>query len=58
MINNYEFTDGAYVLEKIREDILYSVAISVRSENIIYTTCKDNSKGYLFGKLISNEEEE
>lgn len=48
MINNYEFTDGSFVLEKIKEDTLYSIAISVKSENKIYTTCKDNSKGYIF----------
>ena len=58
MINNYEFNDASYLLEKLYEDIEYSIAISIKDENQIYVTCDDKSKGYLFGKIIVEEDED
>ena len=58
MINNYEFTDGSFIVDKTISDNYYEVGLSVYNENTIYLICNDISKGYLFGKVIVEEEEE
>lgn len=57
MINNYEFTDGSFKLEKLDNNEEYYIIISIKNKNMIYVTCDDKSKGYLFGKVIVEEEE-
>lgn len=58
MINNYEFTDGSWDLSKTIIETEYKVGVSVKDRETIYVSCNNISKGYIFGKIIKEEEEE
>lgn len=50
MINNYEFTNGAFELTKLDSNKDYYISLSVKNESTIYVSCNNISKGYIFGK--------
>lgn len=50
MINNYEFSDGSWKIDKDEGDIYYVAAISVYDKATLLLSSNDVSRGYLFAK--------